>query len=224
MNIDQVYKIIQFVANKNSVGYLGPEAFNTLFKIAQDQVFNDYMDGVKGWASVGRDRRTAPGDTQPNTDSLAPFKTDPSVVTIDASGNMVRPVDLIYLDAMWKEEGNTIKPVRRVESDRFWSFVSSVVDNIADNPIYTEFAGTYKVRPITLGSATITYYRMPVDAVWGYTIVSGRPVYNPATSVQPEWGDDNIMKILMRMCFNLGIRLKDQELVSYSRIVNNEGE
>jgi len=228
MTIDEVYKIILFIANKNSVGYLGPDAFNTLFKIAQDQVYNDYMDGIKGWKRVGPDGRAYPGDIQPNTDSLAPFKIGPLVVSVNASnGNVTKPADLIYLDAMTKDNFPTtgsVSRVTRVEEDRKYSFISSVIDPVATNPIYVEYADVYQVYPFSIGSVTISYYRMPVDAVWGYTLVGGRPVYNPGTSVQPEWTDDNIMKILIRMCFNLGIRLKDGELISYTRIVDAQGE
>lgn len=227
MTVDQVYTLIKFVANKNSVGYLGPTDFQTLFNIAQGQVFNDYMDGIKGWTSVGRDGKKFPGNTQPNTDSIAVFKVGPQTVLVNGSGMWLKPPDLIYLDAMYKEDMPSVGKIQRVirvEEDRIWSTASSVIDPVAENPMYTEYAGSYIIRPNDIGTVTVAYYRSPYDVKWNYTIVDGRPVYNPVGSVDPEWSDDAIYKILMRMCFNLGIRLKDQELVSYANIVNNQGE
>ena len=128
---------------------------------------------------------------------------------------------------MYKENFPTTgktQRIFRVEEDRIWSTSSSVIDPVAENPMYVEYATNYKILPVTLGSATISYYRVPNPVIWNYTIVSGRPVYNPTGSVSPEWADDAIPKILMRMCFNLGIRLKDQELTGYMNIVNNQGE
>lgn len=225
MTIDDVYKAFLFFANKSTVGYFSPESFNLLFKISQDEYFNSLISDMEGWRNVGQDGKRYPGDTQPITERLAPFKVGPTLVSIDASGNMVRPVNLVKLDAMYKVvDLDTITPLRRVEEDRLHSYVSSVIDPIADNPIYVEYASFYRVYPASLGSATISYYRLPADAKWGYTMSSGRPVYDPGTSVQPEWSDDDIMKILLRMCRAAGIRIKDQELLAFPNIVNNQGE
>jgi len=222
MTIDKVYTLFLFLANKASVGYFGPDAFNTLFDIAQNQTFNDYMSNLKGWKDMGPDARRVPGDIQPNTDSLSPFKVGPVSLSVTGSGDVVRPASLIYLDAMWRTSDG--ERVRRVEDDRRWSNINSVIDPPSVSPFYIEYNNTYKIYPNNIGSVDISYYTMPVVAKWAYTIVDGRPVYDPVNSVDPVWSDDVIYKILLRMARAAGIRIKDQDLIAFDRLVNQEGE
>jgi len=49
---------------------------------------------------------------------------------------------------------------------------------------------------------SIVSVKEPADMAWGYTIVSGRPVYNAGTSTQPLWKDMDMNEIWIPLFFN----------------------
>lgn len=58
-----------------------------------------------------------------------------------------------------------------------------------DDPIACVEGSQILVSPIGVPACTLTYFRLPVTPVWGYTIVNTLPVYDAATSTNFEWPD-----------------------------------
>jgi hypothetical protein len=53
--------------------------------------------------------------------------------------------------------------------------------------------------------------------------VSGRPVYDPATSVNIEFNPQELPAIAMKMLSLLGINLREQELQGYAQLQSTQG-
>jgi hypothetical protein len=82
---------------------------------------------------------------------------------------------------------------------------------------------TIQFYPTNLGTALLSYLRFPQTPVWGYTMVSGRPVYDPATSVNIEFNPQELPAIAMKMLSLLGINLREQELQGYAQLQSTQG-
>ena len=65
--------------------------------------------------------------------------------------------------------------------------------------------------------------RKPEDMVWGYTVVSNRPVYNAGTSVQPKWEDVDMNEIIYIALSYIGINLKDGDVSQFAQLKTQTG-
>ena len=91
--------------------------------------------------------------------------------------------------------------------------------------LYVEQKTNLRIYPTTLNNLTLKYLYVPIDVVWGYTLDGqGRPVYNPATSVQPEWLENDYDEIIARAAKIIGVSLKDQLDIQYGNSVIQTGE
>lgn len=100
--------------------------------------------------------------------------------------------------------------VEKVDSGR-WSAVLNhrFKSPTVDKPYCTEYDGGFKVAPRNLSIVTLDFYRLPVKAKFGYTIVqnvtTGVPFYqyNAATSTQIEWNpqvQNELLDRVMKLC------------------------
>jgi hypothetical protein len=55
------------------------------------------------------------------------------------------------------------------------------------------------VAPVSIDTATLTYFRLPVTPYWDYTIVNTKPVYDAAGSTDFEWPDACLSDIVNRI-------------------------
>ena len=93
------------------------------------------------------------------------------------------------------------------------------------SPVYLIENEGFRFFPNDLGQAKMSYVINPPDMVWGYTLdVNGVPVYDPATSVQPLWGDASIMEIIVRALRIIGVNLDYNAVSAYAVQVENQGQ
>lgn len=204
--IDEVYKLTQYRANKsNFTGNISPADFNLLFPRAEIRYYNTL------YAQYYKNQRIS--------DSLSRFMTDPIPITIDSAGKYTLPNDVFHVDSITATFNGVQYPIVRVEKDRLGSHLSSVYDApSAQFPIYTEFKTFLQFYPINLNSASLVYLKQPVKSVWGYTLVSNRPVYSSGTSVQPVWSDTDIDNIIYLLLQDIGINMRDPLLSQFAQV------
>ena len=153
-------------------------------------------------------------------EALAPF-IQTSTLTI-TSGSVAVPSDLFKEVAM-RTTGNV--DIVRIDHAKLASKLNSSIDApTVTKPCFNEVGPNYRFYPTTLTTANLTYLRLPVTPVWGFTTVAGRPVYNAGTSVQSEWNDADLNKIIMRAAGLVGININDQLLVQAANQVKAKGE
>ena len=69
----------------------------------------------------------------------------------------------------------------------------------------------------------IEYRKKPITPIWGYTIITDAPVYNPLTSVNPEWDDTLISEIVSRMVKEYGLYIDDTSDIQFAENRLNTG-
>lgn len=221
MDINQIYSIVKFISNKNQSGYISPDDFNNSFNLSQKQYAQELVQAIQGWDATRRQLRIPMGNAQPNIQKVAPFiVTAPA--SIPGTGQLIKPAGLMHMLAI-RTADNT-KVIWRVEHDRVATHISSVIDPPSESPIYTEYASYYQIYPVDIDTVATEYIRTPPDALWAYTLVSGRPTYNAAGSTDPLWGDEEITELISRVLFMFGISIQATQLVQYYGSIKTEGQ
>lgn len=194
--IDECKRTLQYRATKSGFnGNLSPADFNLIWNRAEQRYYNFLYKQY--------------GINQDNVDSLIRFKTDPMTIAVDGDGKYTMPTDLIHTDSLRKDASGKQVSIKKVEDDRLAAWLDSTYDApTLLTPIYVEYKTYIQFYPITLATATLVYLKKLTPAVWAYTLVSDRPVYNSAASVQPVWLDGDIDEIIYLCGTDLGINTK----------------
>lgn len=224
MSADEIYRFVNLISNTVQSGRVTPDRFNLMWNRAERQLFTEKYGNPKEYKTG----RPIPGQvyeqTQKISDDLRPFKTR-SVVMPSSNGHIQLPPDyahLTYLNYFKSKEEE--KPIDILVDDKWASRTSSNLIPTGKYPIANLRSDHIKVVPITT-RVILGYLRYPSAVAWGYTIsgTTGRPVYDPANSIDSEFPDELHNDIVIKICSYLGISLSKQELAQYTEIKNRDG-
>ena len=199
-SIDEVKSLLKFRASKGGYnGDLSPNEFNLIWPRAERRYFNRLYKAYKV--------------NKANSDALNPFKSDPTPITVDINGKYTKPITLLHIDSIRHDFNGAEVEVKEVYDDRLASHLDSTYDAPSLRfPIYTEYSTYLQFYPKALANCQLVYLQSFTPSKWGYTVVSGRPVYNEDTSVQPRWNDSDIDEISYIALSDMGINLNDDRL------------
>ena len=230
MNVNDMYQICQFAINKAQNGYLTPSEFNLTINQAQVS-YQDYLLGEFQQYQPGRPQaRINYSQNQNIRQRLTPLLETAPLVVNAGTGAVLYPADYVQADSLLT---STLQRVRYTQQDSLYSYYNSTIDPVATNPIYMITGTGFQFYPITIGTVTLNYIKEAPQIIWGYTLVSGRPVYNPATynpstqptgSQQPVWADVDLLEIIARALKLIGLNLQDGQLQQYANQVTTQGQ
>jgi hypothetical protein len=225
MTIDQVYKFIDFTIKKsNAGGYLTPDEFNLIINRAQIQYFNKLYGNQNDYRYDRPVPKIAYAITEKISNSLSVFLSDSTALSIDANGQVNIPNDLFQTVSITKTISGIDYEITRVEQDRVANNLTSAYDAPdTEFPIYTQLRTKFQFYPKNLGSANLYYLKQPTDMLWAYTVVSNRPQYDAANSVQPLWKDMDMNEIIYIALSYVGINLKDGEVSQFAQLKTQTG-
>ena len=221
MTVDEVYKISLFQCRKNQLGSLPPLDFANAFNAAQ----RNYYDTLIGRVEQYRYDKSVPRIGLDMTDvlvgKLMPFHKDAIISVL--TGVATKPLDYNKLSAMYTVSDDSIE---RTNENKLADRLKSSIDPITStSPIFVEKSATWSIYPNTITSIKVSYYSLPIEIKWGYTIDgNGRPVYSPSASIDPIWRDNDIDEIIARSMKLLGVSLKENVLTSFGESVIQKGE
>ena len=223
MTVDFAYQLVLNAVNKSgNGGYIDPSTFNNFINSAQYE-YLDYMLGAFQQYQTGRPvPRVQYSMTEATRQALTPFIDSPTTLVIDVTGFSAYPPDYQQTDAMFDVNLNRI---RYVPQHKLFSYLTSVIDPIASNPIYLIQSNGFQFYPITQGTAKLSYVATPNTIVWAFVNdVNGIPIYAPGSSVDPEWYDSDMMQILARTLRLAGLNLSMPELAQFEQEIKNQGQ
>jgi hypothetical protein len=150
------------------------------------------------------------------------------VSSVPATGILPYPADYQHITSIRKYYVNAkgvgkmlqVEEIKNVE----WGFIqmSSLREPTLRFPKYNEFDGVIRFLPMNLGIIEIDYIKTPDQPVWGYTTVSGRPVYDPLTSTNFEFQAYSTNMVAAVFLSLVGVNLKDSELESFAQQYKKE--
>ena len=224
MNANEVYKIMLFATAKNKQnGYLSPEDFHTSINLAQKS-YLDYLLGEYQKYQVQRPISVVEfGQNARVRQSISPLIYGTALSPNTTTGIAPFPNDYEYPDAMWSLYGSY--NIRFIQQDRQDAYLHSSIDPIASNPVYLVQHEGFHFFPENIGNARLSYVRTPPSIVWAYVLDSNnRPVYDPANSQQPVWGDTDMFNIIARALQLVGVNLQLNTVIQYSEQIKQGGQ
>ncbi len=243
-----MYLICQLAVNKSQNGYLSPSQFNTAIQQAQVS-YQAFLVGEFQQYQYGRSQSRISYSQNENIRQRLSVLIDSVSITINGAGVSSYPSDYIQVDSLRTAD---FKRIRYVNQDSLFSYYNSTIDPIATNPIYLIEDTGFQFYPLTLANAILSYIKDAPAIVWGYCLDSnGRPVYNPTAattttttsapstttttsttttssgctqSVQPVWGDLDLLEIIARALTLIGVNLKDGDVQRYANQIITNGQ
>ena len=211
MTIEDIHFWIDFLTNKAQGVYFTHEEKDMALDRAQMQYFNEQY----AYYAVA----------QKMQESLSPFKTTytflnaPSgLITTPAGYQYLIGGRVIYMDGTHTRN----KSLKVLSSDELAYRLDSQLRPVTAYKPVAVMAG--KVSGISLiqlypkqtFAGEIDYLRRPAVPKYAYT-QSGRAfTYDPANSVQLEWGESELNELIMRALSFLGISIDDQLVTQYA--------
>ena len=221
MNIDQSFRLTQFVFNKNQQGNIKPDDFNVLAPIAQISVINQELGNEQEYAPGRPISRYGFLISQKNAEDLRTIITPPVDVTF-TSGVGTYPADGLYLFNL--VETATGKVIRPCEYDEAIILNESVIrPPISGRAIYYVLGSNMYVLPNTITAGKLSYVQMPPDPKWNYTITNGVAVYNPTGSQDFELNELLHLRIVCRILELIGVNLTLPQVTAFASALEQQG-
>lgn len=184
----------------------------------------DYLLGSYQNYQAGRPiARVELGENQRIRQSISPLIYGAILAPNSTTGIAAYPSDFEYADAMWSLYG--LYRIRFTQQDALFSAYRSAIDPITQNPIYLVKQEGFQFYPENIGNARLSYVRTPPPIFWGYTLDgNGIPVYDPALSQQPVWGNTDMLNIIVRALALVGVNLQFNTVLQYSQEIKQGGQ
>jgi hypothetical protein len=211
LNIDKVYRFVQFVSNKEFRGWISPNDFNIGAEIAQLTLYSELEAEFAATKKIATDMRPFVGDN-----SIAPTAGAVLYSAIDASFR--HPISA-YKTSDYKK----VKEVK--ESELPGILDSQIVAPTTSYPIvvYRELSAVTFPASMT-DAITFVYLKKPNTPTWGYITLLTRPYYNAGTSTDFDFEDPMFGQLAARILAHIGINLKDEQLAQYGMAFEQKGE
>jgi len=218
MTIDEVYKFVQFMANKEQRGYIKPSEFNMLAKRAQLDVIKEKVGKPSPAAGVIGFK-----DTAQLSDELYPVTVFETSLT--ASGDLFTfPADYLHFVSL-RYGGNSVEMISLGE-------LYKRRDSVIVQPSVGFPVGVIETNGIrifinsgasdTTGALRLNYIKKPSDPNWAYTTVNNIEIYNSSDSTQLTLSDSTHKEIANRILGYIGVNLREADIIQYSDGKNME--
>jgi hypothetical protein len=217
----QLFSFVEFLINKSQSLNLTPDNFFYAWNSEQRMYMSDLLGRFQARNTGKTGANTGLLENETILTKLAPFTT-PVTLTVTA-GNATKPSDFIYGLALRIND----KEVYMIKKGQIQSVVNSVIDppSITDNKYYgTEYLGYYQLFPSAVTSVALDYIADVRDVVYA-TIPdgNGRPVYDPGSSIQPQWDSLSLIEVTKRTLKSLGVHYTSQDFEQFGNSVINTG-
>lgn len=163
------------------------------------------------------------GASQEIHDALRPFRV-PYQFTTDAAGFVTFPSGYLHLiGTPYTVTGSTVNEVRFYNEDEFPRALKSQLRPVSlSTPIAKDTATGFSIYPQSTQIGFFTYLRRPNAPVYGTTVVGRVVTYDPNTSVQLEWSDAYINKIIAISLKFAGINMDEDKIYQFAEQYQKE--
>ena len=221
MTIDELYKFVRILANKENRGWIKPSEFNLLAKRAQLDLIKDRYGSASGDGMVNGYKQNSQ-----LWDELRPSISYNTIITNDGGGDfrfladgatdIFATGDYLYFVAA-KFEGVMVDMMNIEELEiRRQSDLNPPSEffpcGVVSNAGIRIFIGEDSEDE---GSFRLTYIKNPPDPIWSFSTVNNIEIYNPTNSVQLTLPESTHKEIAHRILSYLGVALREATIVEY---------
>jgi len=231
LNVNEVYKSVLAILNKEQRGYITPYEFNLLATQVQLEIFESYFDSL----SVQLQR---PGNDNEYADKVKMLRQkisrfeheqDVTVTIVNGvgQGDLSSLTDLYKLGTVYYNNGSLLPvEIEQVDKPDFNKIRRSQLTAPTESfPVYYKKEALIKILPavatVAAGangspakSYTVEFLKKPADVVWGFTIGAvGQYVYNAGTSTQFQISPTEQTEVITKILAYAGVVIRDPEII-----------
>jgi len=214
MLIDEIYKLVQALLNKDQLGYLSPMQYNLYLNNALRKVYNNYSTEIK--TAIRKSNTHLEGKNfakySEKVRQLLEYYSFVRIISAN-SGLAPLPVDIEWISDVFTLATET-SPINRIEKVPY-SVLMDLQRNIyaAPNecsPKCSKIGTNLEVLPATITEFKIHYLRKFKPAKWTFEVVLNKPMFDPTANDfqeidMPETSKDEIVSLVFEMAA-IGIR------------------
>lgn len=226
----KVYNALKDISNKEQKGYITEAVFNTFAGIAQTNVYNELFGDIQKAQQIIRAGLDSGRDKSPRKmteEDLSMYVREGSLSSID-SNRFSKPSDLSKIisirtvgDSLTDETRNLCEIVYDVEK------MNAILGSNLSTPTFdfpvALVTTDIELFPEEIVDVIMTYYALPTSYEFGTTTIStlspqihlqnGVPVVASCRDFMIP--DEYMPELVYEMCELLGIRVRDNNLVSF---------
>jgi hypothetical protein len=248
VSIDDVYKTVLLILNKEQRGYITPPEFNKLSQQVQLEIFEKYFEDFNQQFRVPQNNSEY-GNRLDNLDEkMSIFKDDVTLNFINlfpATSYWTTPSSVYFIGDLYFQNETTGRSylIERVDpGEAILRNNSNYTRPTSIHPIYTQqgaFAGggeptrinLYGPNPNTfnLNSIRAICIRKPNAPIWGYNVIAaGQPgagayTNDPLTTIDFELHPEEQTNIVMQILMYAGVVIRDPQIVqNAAQMINQE--
>jgi hypothetical protein len=205
LSVDKVFQFVQFVANKESRGWVSPAEFNIAAELAQIAVYSRLESHFLQNKKIHNDMR--------------PFLKE-SDETI-ATGVCPFPTGFRQL-IQCRIAATDLEINELVQGEIAPALNSLVAPPTSDYPACVVRDDGIHIYPInTTGDVAVEFIAgLTTTPTWAYTLTSNRPVFDDSSDVPFEFHDNLFLEIATLVLANVGMNINDQNVTQYGMAFN----
>lgn len=214
--IDEVYRVVQVVLNKNDRGVITPDRFNDLATAVQLKIFSEIPNDIRlavnrknaGRGGSSIDRLKSALNLLLKSEEIVRDRTTPYYFKL--------PADLSEITSVY----DLNREIERISFDKLRRMSGiSLMSPTRRFPVYAIAGDGIEVLPKEILSVTVNYRRKVNVPKWTYMQLGGRAVFNPADSTYCDFELDEYFfnRIVVDMLEFAGLHLREQEVVQVAQ-------
>ena len=190
ININDVYKTVLVIINKENRGYITPEEFNRLSALAQNEIFEGYFNKQVMYESGINVQTDFSDPVLTNSEKINVFYGSSSLT--ESNEVFAFPSDFYKLGVV-SVNGSTADFVSH--EDLKYITLSPLTYPATTQPVYAIVGNGIKILPSSISSGvTLEYLKKPINPKWGYIMptasqiaagVPNEPIYD-STAFNPD--------------------------------------
>tara|TARA_R100001224_G_scaffold59180_1_gene35070 strand:+ start:2404 stop:3039 length:636 start_codon:yes stop_codon:yes gene_type:complete len=210
MTIDELYRFVQFLANKDQRGFIKPSEFNLAATRAQLDIIEEKFKSE---------------NTHKNLDDLAPV-IDKATIT-HTNGAFSFPTRFLHFVSM-TFDSSTVELIGHEKLQNRLS--SALVAPTTSYPVAVMIDTGFEIftssSEATSGTCVITYVKEPLAPKWTSTVVNGAPVYNSSAADAQELTLPTSTRkdILHKVLEYVGVSLREQDITAFGSSFNESSK
>ena len=230
--IDDVRRTVLNIVNKDNRGYITPDEFNTFARMAQNEIFEQYMYSYTNEIVKQNNRLNGEGYSnipQKISEMIDRFSVYTPLTYDAAPAKFNTPTDYYYIE---KIEYNNVTEEERVEHSKIYNLQpSNFTAPTVNYPVYILSTGTssvlnpqllsedIKIYPLSItNNVLIRYIRYPYIPLWSFiTTPNGEALFDSASSVDFELPDSDFVNLVVKILQYAGISIREQEVAAAAK-------
>ena len=220
INVNTVYRTVLSLANREQRGFVTPDQYNRLARLAQLDLFEKAFFDYNRFLT--RQEGNTVNDEYANLAKATKEKIDvfstSSTLSFNASGTAAVPSN--FYKCIMISTGTRGVEVQEVQKSDLPQINSSKLTAPSSSyPVYYREADNIKILPTSTSSATLDYIFKPADPIWGFTTGAtyGDIAYASGSSVNFQLHDSEEVPLIIKILSYVGVTIKDPSVVQAAK-------